>query len=130
MKTEWNNLDAFMAENLNEFKPFAYFDKHMDCVRVKFQDCSVTEVRLNRFLTVLKPNHNKSNGIAGFTIKGFAYLFNGLGWSKDNPYKVAELLNAIVSKYPDGESIKLKKQVEGNSACENLLIHFADFALN
>ena len=58
MKPEWNDLNAFMAENLSEdFQPFAYFDKHMDCIRVKIRDCSVTEVRLSRMFTVLKPNH-------------------------------------------------------------------------
>ena len=105
MKSEWNSLEAFMAENLQAFRPFAYFDKHLDCIRVKIQDCSVTEVRLSRIFTVLKPNHGlhaRTGRNVGFTIKGIAHIFDELGLPVSGVHDLTEILDAIVKVYPDG----------------------------
>jgi hypothetical protein len=36
-----------------EFRPIAYFDRNMDCIRVLTHDCSVTEHRISEYFTVL-----------------------------------------------------------------------------
>lgn len=120
MKPEIQNLDAFMAENLQEFKPFAYFDNHMDCIRVKFLDCSVTEERLNKFLTVLTPNHRDYSGHVGFTLKGIAHLFNKAGLSRKTAYHLADILDAIVKAFPDENFKKLRSEIETNEAAREI----------
>lgn len=104
MNSEWNSIDAFMGKNLQAFRPFAYFDKHLDCIRVKIMDCSVTEVRLSRIFTVLRPNHGlqaKTGKNIGFTIKGIAHIFNELKIPLSGIRDLAEILDGIVKLYPD-----------------------------
>jgi hypothetical protein len=54
-----------------EFRPIAYFDKNMDCIRVLTHDCSVTEHRISEFFTVFEQNYPTNFGpkYVGFTIK-------------------------------------------------------------
>jgi len=100
--TDGHDIASFMAENLRDFKPFAYFDKHLDCIRVKIQDCRSVEVRLNRFLTILKSyNKDGSSTNVGFTIKGIAHLFSELGLDREGIFKIVDILNKILQKYPD-----------------------------
>lgn len=104
MTTKWNSIDSFMTDNLQPFNPFAYFDKHLDCIRVRIFDCSVTEVRLSRFFTVLRPNHGmhaRTGKNVGFTIKGIAHIFNVLGIPLSGIRDLTEILDKIVKLYPD-----------------------------
>lgn len=104
MTYEWNSVESFMDSNLKEFVPFAYFDNHMDCIRVKIMDCSVTEIRLSSIFTVLRPNHGhhaKTGRNVGFTIKGIAHLFDKLGLPLSGVRDLTEILDAIVKVYPD-----------------------------
>ena len=84
-----------------EFRPFAYYDKHLDCIRVQFFDCSFTERRLNRFLTVLKANSPHAAKHAGFNIKGVRSLFERLGYSQTQVVKLTQLLDRLSKLYPD-----------------------------
>jgi hypothetical protein len=95
------NINALMKEHLGEFRPVAYFDKHLDCIRVKVSDCRCVEVRLNRFLTVLEKRSALGRTCVGFTIKGVAYLFQELGMPREGIYKVIDILNKILERYPD-----------------------------
>lgn len=104
MKSEWNSIDQFMSENLQTFRPLAYFDKHMDCIRVKIMDCSVTEIRLSRIFTVLRPNHGihaETGRSVGFTIKGVAHIFDELGLPLSGVRYLTEILDEIIKRYPD-----------------------------
>ena len=98
-------LQKYVAERLAEFKPFAYYDNHLDCIRVQIRDCSVLEERKNKIFTVLKANHAKSGSLVGFNIKGVRHLFEQLGLNRQACYKVADLMNAIVRLYPE-DSVK------------------------
>lgn len=98
-------LHKFIAAHLAEFKPFAYYDKHLDCIRVQIRDCSVLEERKNRIFTVLRANHAKSGTLVGFNIKGVRHLFEQLGLDRQTCYQVADLMNLIVRLYPE-ESTK------------------------
>ena len=78
------SLRDFIAESSSvEFRPFAYYDKHLDCIRVQTRDCSVVEQRLNRFFTILKPMHPEAHeqlpDYVGLNIKGVLHLFECLG---------------------------------------------------
>jgi hypothetical protein len=97
------NIDAgvFMTENLETFKPCAYFDKHMDCIRVLIQDVSITEVRLNEFFTVARANRGIRAGTnVGFSIKGVAHLFNEMKLPLRGVYEMVSILDNIVKTMP------------------------------
>jgi hypothetical protein len=63
-----------------DFRPFAVFDAPLDCIRVGWRDCSVTEIRINDLLTVLEANYPSVPGaseIVGFSIKGVGTMAAG-----------------------------------------------------
>lgn len=87
-----------------EFHPIAYYDKHLDCIRVQLKDCSFTEKRLNRYWTVLEENHVATDSLAGFNIKGIQYLANELGFPTTGVMKLTDLIDKIVKHYPDSSA--------------------------
>lgn len=84
------------------FVPVAYYDKHMDCIRVLTRDRSVTEHRLDGFFTVYECNHRGKFDpqYIGFSIKGVRHLFERVGLSLDGVYKLAELIDRVVRHQP------------------------------
>jgi hypothetical protein len=87
---------------LAEFRPIAYFDKHMDCIRVLTHDLSVTEHRISEFFTVLETNHRTEFDpkYAGFTIKGVQQLFNDAGIPLEGTYKLVDIIDKLVKYRP------------------------------
>ena len=90
------------------FQPVAYFDKHMDCIRVITHDRSVTEHRINEFYTLHEANAREQFDpqYVGFTIKGVRYLFNEVGIELDRVYKLAEIIDKLV-KYKPGSTMSV-----------------------
>lgn len=89
--------------SIGTFRPFAYYDKQMDCIRVVTHDRSVTEHRINEWFTVHECNRPADNfdpPYVGFTIKGVRYLFSEVGLPLDGVYRLAELIDKIVSYRP------------------------------
>lgn len=68
--------------NLPEFRPIAYYDKHLDAIRVQINDCSIWEERLDGIMTIYHANHHLNpdglNDVVGFAIKGVRHLLNEL----------------------------------------------------
>lgn len=129
MKNEWNSIEAFMAENLQAFRPFAYFDKHLDCIRVKILDCSVTEIRLSRIFTVLRPNHGlhaKTGRNVGFTIKGIAHIFDELKLPMSGVRDLTEILDGIVKVYPDAAVKRVTEEFSQVLKEEKLQVNFEE----
>lgn len=96
-------LPAFLAEHtLRTFAPIAYYDKHLDCIRVEIRDCSVTETRVNDIFTVFEDNYpeNGQREYVGFTVKGVSYVFRKLGLPLEGVLKVTDLISKIVAAYP------------------------------
>jgi hypothetical protein len=87
---------------LSEFRPVAYFDKHMDCIRVTTHDRSVTEHRINEFYTIYENNNPGSFDpkYIGFTIKGIRALFNEIGIPLEGSYKLADVIDRLVKHRP------------------------------
>lgn len=83
------------------FVPFAYFDKHLDCIRVRIRDCSVIEERLSRIFTIQRTARAEAPITVGFTIKGVRHLFQELELPANGPVKLADIINGIVKLYPD-----------------------------
>lgn len=94
------DVSMFMREYLSDFKPFAYFDKHLDCIRVQIMDCSVSERRLSSMFTILEANHIDTRPTVGFTIKGIRHIFEKLQLPLSGVMKLTDLISAIVVNYP------------------------------
>jgi hypothetical protein len=95
---------AGFASAAGQFRPGAFFDERLDCIRVITRDCSVMETRINEYITILEPNYARENDPApyvGFTIKGARLFCDETGLSLDAPIRVSELLHAILRFFPD-----------------------------
>ena len=105
------------AYPIKPFRPLAYYDKHLDCIRIQAKDCSFTEVRMNGLFTLWRENHVAQKETVGLTIKGVKHLFVTLGLPKGGPVYVAKILDAILQQYPEQkmkDTIKeIKKKLEG-----------------
>jgi hypothetical protein len=87
-----------------EFRPCAFFDDRLDCIRVIARDCSVCEERVNNRLTVLVDNYHERPGrmkYVGFTIKGARHFCQEHGLDLTAPIKMTPLLDAILATWPD-----------------------------
>lgn len=119
-------LQEFMKANLNgDFRPIAYYDKHLDCIRVQIVDGSFTEHRMNRFLTILKKNHIESTAPAGFNIKGVRYLFEELKLDPTRVHKLTSIIDCMVKVYPDAAIKKIKSMFSAILQDENLEVNLA-----
>jgi len=79
------------------FKPYAYYDEGLDCVRVTIRDCSTCELRINEWLTVLQDNDLESDPAPiGFTLKGVRVLAG----QRDEVLNLIELLDACLKQDP------------------------------
>ena len=88
------------------FRPVAYYDTYMDCIRVLTHDRSVTEHRIDETFTVCECNHRGPYDpeYVGFTIKGVRHLFKQIGIPLDGVYKLADLIDLLV-KYRPGSTM-------------------------
>jgi hypothetical protein len=108
MKT-LEQMEALMKEalaaDLGEFRPCAFFDDRLDCIRIIARDCSVLEERINEGITVLVDNYYPGPGrkrrYVGFTIKGARHFCQEHRLSLTSPIKMTELLDAIMASFPD-----------------------------
>lgn len=100
--TFMGGFEQFLKENPGqEFRPFAFYDKHLDCIRVQTRDCSFKEIRLDKIFTVLQANHTTGIEYVGFTIKGVRHLTERLGLPKTGPVMLAAIIDAIIKQNPD-----------------------------
>ena len=106
------------AYPIQPFRPLAYYDKHLDCIRIQVKDCSFTEVRANRVFTLWYENHVTQKKTVGFTIKGVKHQFVTWGLPESGPVYVAKILDAILQHYPEQTMIEtireIKKRFKGN----------------
>jgi hypothetical protein len=86
----------------SSFRPCAFFDDRLDCIRVIAKDCSVTETRVNGLFTVLEANYSDRNlECVGFTIKGARHFCQSYGLSLSMPIKIGDLLDAVLRSMPN-----------------------------
>ncbi len=108
-----NSVSFIKYIGADEFKPFAYYDKHLDCIRVRIQDCSVVEERLSRIFTILKAAHPIESGgdqLVGFNIKGIRHLFEQVGLPHEGVFKLVDIISEIVKVYPDTFVKKVREE--------------------
>lgn len=103
MEAEQKTIVLPEGVSLGTFSPIAYYDKHMDCIRVLTHDRSVTEHRLDEMFTVYERNHRRDQfdpQYVGFSIKGVRHLFSEIGLPLEGVYRLTEIINRIVSHKP------------------------------
>jgi hypothetical protein len=87
-----------------KFRPCAFFDDRLDCIRVIARDCSILETRINQYITVLEDNYYPESGsepYVGFTIKGARHFCREHGLSLSAPIRMSSLLDAILAGFPE-----------------------------
>jgi len=120
------NLDQFMNAHLAGFRPIAYYDKHLDCVRVQILDCSVTEHRLSTMFTILEANHSDMpDAIVGFTIKGVRHLCEEVGIDTKGVVRLVEIIDKIVRSYPHEAMLAVEEFVV-SSVDKEMTIDFSE----
>jgi|ERR1035438_9707396 hypothetical protein len=91
------------SEGEATFRPCAFFDERLDCIRVIARDCSVLEERINDRVTVLMDNYFPEPGrrqYVGFTIKGAKHFCREQGWDTARSITMTALLDALLSSFP------------------------------
>jgi hypothetical protein len=90
---------------IGEFRPCAFFDEPLDCIRVIVRDCSTTEIRVGPLLTVLEDNDADPKPgrelYVGFTIKGARHFCQQQGIDLAAPVQWSELLDRILAESSD-----------------------------
>lgn len=94
---------AFSEKPRARFRPCAYFDDRLDCIRVIARDCSILETRINPTLTVLEDNYYRESGkkqYVGFTLKGARHFCRERNIDLSAPIDISLLLDAILAAFP------------------------------
>lgn len=123
MVRDYSDLSNFIDKfGSDDFKPFAYYDKHLDCIRVRIRDCSVIEERLSSIFTILKAAHSDYEYYVGFNIKGVRHLLDVLGLPHEGSVRLADIIDGIIKEYPD-TFVKMvqeefRKTIEGDLEVE------------
>jgi hypothetical protein len=103
----WDQLDALVKQtfgnDVGEFRPCAYFDDRLDCIRVITRDCSVLERRVDARLTILLDNYGppSSQQCVGLTIKGARHFCREHNLPLDTPIAMGKVLDLIIASCPD-----------------------------
>lgn len=100
-------ITAFVKEALGQqpgvFRPCAFFDDRLDCIRVIAKDCSILEERISDRVTILldlyAPRERKE--CVGFTLKGANHLCQQHGWDPARPVRMSMFLDAILASVPE-----------------------------
>lgn len=96
-------VQAALGGHDETFRPRAFFDRRLDCIRVIAQDCSILEERVNDKITVLLDNHAgpTDNPFVGFTIKGAGHFCQSMGWPVDAPIAMTDFMDAVLKVFPE-----------------------------
>ena len=99
------------SNGTSSFSPFAYYDKDLDCIRVRIKDCSMIEKRMNRIFTIVIAAHSQQqDDPVGFNIKGVRFLFNQLKLPKEGVVQLTAIIDKIVKVYPDSVAKAVQKK--------------------
>jgi hypothetical protein len=95
---------ATLSESSGEFRPCAFFDERLDCIRIITKDCSVLEERISDRVTILQNNYDLQPGrkeCVGFTLKGARHLCHQNGLDMAMPLTMSKLLDAMLASFPE-----------------------------
>lgn len=101
------------AKEMGPFQPIAYYDEHLDLIRVVLRDCSVLETRVNKMFTLLHDNSPQKgqSRCMGFVIKGARHLLDEWGMSDKKAHAVVDLLNKVLALLPAEENDRVTEEL-------------------
>jgi hypothetical protein len=88
---------AALQGRIGMFRPCAYFEDRLDCIRVITKDCRVLEERLNARITIhwnLQPAASQRECV-GFTFKGALHFCERHSLDITRPIEIGAFLDAI-----------------------------------
>ena len=117
---------------IETFKPVAYYDKHMDFIRVMTHDRSVTEHRINEFFTLHECNHRGATDpkFVGFTLKGVRKIFSEASIPLSGVHTLTEIIDQLVKYQPASTmAVTLKLMLEVTQPkTDDLVVDFQEAA--
>lgn len=104
-------MNGEKMKNLNNgaFKPYAFYNKHLDEIVFYGKDCSIVSERKNKAFTLLKNAHGKEEYM-GFAIKGVRYMLKQIELSNVESLTLADFLAKIVEFYNDDTMRMIQKK--------------------
>jgi hypothetical protein len=98
-----NQIRGALHGRSTKFRPCAFFDDRLDCIRVIARDCSVLETRINKHMTLLEDNYAESEQkrYVGFTVKGARHFCKQNNIDLSTPVDISRLLDAILANSPE-----------------------------
>jgi len=128
---------ANIGLEFNEFRPYAYYDQYMDCIRVSVEDVTTVEERCDEFITLhraAKLEGSVANDrYIGFTLKGIRHLFADINLSLEGAHKLSLILDKLVLAKPHtvlSRIVRLVKDIESfRDATNELEVDFNEVDL-
>ncbi|SFV85810.1 hypothetical protein MNB_SUP05-SYMBIONT-4-504 [hydrothermal vent metagenome] len=102
-----------MKTSGDEFKPYAYYNKHLDKIVFYGKDCSIVAERKNKVFTLLRDAHGKEEYM-GFAIKGVRHMMKEVGFSNKESLTLAAFFTNIIETYNDDTMRMIQKQFSGS----------------
>jgi hypothetical protein len=103
-----NEMRRLIVEDIpkegGSFRPCAFFDSRLDCIRVVTKDCSIVEERLSDRVTMLLNNYDPTPGrreCVGFTLKGARHLCQQHSLDMKSPILLSDLLDKMLLSFPE-----------------------------
>ncbi len=91
--SSWNELNNFIKDNFQPFKPCYYYHKGLNWIVITLIDCSITNNYINPYLTIGYTNDTKSKNIASFIITNVNTLFDHVSDINNNtPLQLIEMI--------------------------------------
>lgn len=130
MSQEGTKVELPEGLEIGQFCPVAYYDKHLDCIRVFTHDRSTTELRLSEIFTVYEANHRTGFDpeFVGFSIKGIRKLFHEIGLEIHGAYRLADVFDSLVKKAPGSVSTQSRLLFNQFQNVGDLNLDFAEAA--
>ncbi len=103
-----------VSVEIGVFKPYAKYDKQMDCIRVRLDNIAFREERVNKLLTLQYPLYSGDDKGVGFILKGVNHIYKTAGLDETQAYTLAQILDFAVSIFPD-QSFNMVREQFGHS---------------
>ncbi len=117
---KWNDLSKFMEENYREFQPFIHYNEVLDTITVKLRDCSTTVISVNKYLSLLQPNHGKDDKPVGFIINYVRSLLLKNDYNSHNCLDTDYLIKIAFLMEPDQNFAAIVYELSKNEELKSL----------
>jgi hypothetical protein len=90
---------------------YGYYDKHLDEINIRTEDCSFTEIYCGKRIALLKKNHVFGKKYIGFMIFGVRHFFLTHQIDMFEMQKAGDILKKMIELCPDNEFSKQQLKI-------------------